>query len=67
MLTSYVDGIMMTGSSINVLQHVQDLLKTLLFFISELGPVPVFLGIETIGDGARGALELSLHEQWNQC
>lgn len=52
MLTPFVDGILMTGPSIDALQHVQDRLKTRLS-ISELGPVSPILDMEATIDEAR--------------
>ncbi|CAM9601787.1 unnamed protein product [Sphacelaria rigidula] len=60
MLTLYVADVLMTGPSISILQQVQDALKSR-FFISELGPVSLILGIEVIRDEARGSLMLSQH------
>ncbi|CAM9970128.1 unnamed protein product, partial [Sphacelaria rigidula] len=60
MLTLFVDDVLMTGPSISILQHVQDALKSR-FSISELGPVPLIIGIEVIRDEVRGALKLSQH------
>ncbi|CAM9284251.1 unnamed protein product, partial [Sphacelaria rigidula] len=61
MLTLFVDDILMTGPSINLLHQVQDLLKTS-FSISELGLVSLILGMEVIRDEARGSLKLSQHK-----
>ncbi|CAM9476172.1 unnamed protein product, partial [Sphacelaria rigidula] len=60
MLTLFVDDILMTGPSINLLHEVQDLLKTK-FSISELGPVSLILRMEVIRDEARGTLKLWQH------
>ncbi|CAM9784845.1 unnamed protein product, partial [Sphacelaria rigidula] len=60
MLSLFVDDILMTGPSINLLHQVQDLLKTELS-ISELGSVSLILGVEVVRDEARGTLKLSQH------
>ncbi|CAM9956155.1 unnamed protein product [Sphacelaria rigidula] len=64
MATLFVDDILMTSSSISLLQQVQDTLKTK-FSISALGPVSLILGMEVIRDEARGNLKLSQQKSVN--
>ncbi|CAM9515867.1 unnamed protein product [Sphacelaria rigidula] len=57
MITLFVDDILATEQSIEILQSVQDTLKTK-FAMSELGPVLLILGMEVIRDSERGFLKL---------
>ncbi|CAN0028815.1 unnamed protein product, partial [Sphacelaria rigidula] len=61
MITLFVDDILVTGPSIEILQSVQDSLKTKIS-ISELGPVSLILGMEVIRNSERGFLRLSQHK-----
>ncbi|CAM9207064.1 unnamed protein product [Sphacelaria rigidula] len=61
MITLFVDDILVTGPSIEILQSVKDTLKTK-FSISELGPVSLIEGMEVIRNSERGFFQLSQHK-----
>ncbi|CAM9718771.1 unnamed protein product [Sphacelaria rigidula] len=61
MLMLFVDDILLTGPSINLLQDVQDKLQKG-FSISEVGPVSLILSMEITRDTEQGILKFSQHK-----
>lgn len=57
MLTLYIDDILI--SSINILQHVQDMLKVRFCISRKLGQVSLILGMEIVRDETQGTFTLS--------